>query len=85
MTNLKPPLKYKTGDMFEMEPDSRLIVVKVDTLTHVCTLAHLIADRVTDSPTSEIWSFEKMDSLLERKKISHVCNLFTIVIFRFRN
>lgn len=84
MTNPKPPPKYKTGDMFEMEPDSRLIVVRVDSLMSSYTLAHLIADRITDSSTQEIWSSEKIDSLIERRKIRYMCNLFTLVFIPLR-
>lgn len=75
--------KYKAGDMFSMEPDSRLIITSVDNILPSYRIAHAIQDRVTNTSETEMWTAEKLHDLVNRGKIKFVCNIFSIVVLPF--
>lgn len=71
--------KFSRGSMFSMEPDSRMIIISVNNELKSYRLAHVVQDKIVDSPDTEFWSFDKLDELIARKKVTYMCNIFDIV------
>lgn len=71
--------KFKHGDMFAMEPETRVIIASLRKEMGSYHVVFVINDKITSAPDDEYWSFEKLHALVDRKKIAYMCNIFDIV------
>lgn len=81
MSKITP--KYKVGDMFSMEPNSRLIICSLCGTSQFYRIASVVSDKILSSPDYEVWTMDKVHDLVNRGKIKFLYNIFSIIVLPF--
>lgn len=81
MSKITP--KYKVGDMFSTELNSRLIICSLCGTSQFYRVASVVSDKILNSPDYEVWTMEKVHDLVNRGRIKFLYNIFSIVIRSF--